>query len=401
MNSKTKKTTIWNLGFTCAFLANLLLCFSQGVVNTLISTYAAYLGAGAVLVGTISGLYFGVAFAARPISGPVITILDKKKIMLATYALGVITNVAYALAGNIPLFILARVLHGLQFAFVGSLNLTIASDSLPPEKLGSGIGIFGIGTALAMCVGPSLGIAVRDFGETHWGGGAGYTAVFLLAAFFMLLAILPCALMPRQVQTAEDRKALGAWYKNIISVETLLPTLILCLISVASILYSTYMVPYAAELGIEDIGLFFTVYALVLLGARPLFGRISDRIGVGKVMIPSLVVFMASFLVVGLGRSMPMMLLGAVLSALGYGASNPAIQTVCIRTVEPRRRGVASNTQYFGMDLGYFLGPTIGGFLYAGMGSYSDMYLWGGIVPLALALVIFALTWGKLKKRLF
>ena len=132
---KRESRSIWNRGFTCAFFANLLLCFSQNTANTLISTYADYLGAGAVLVGAISGLYFGVAFAARPISGPVITILDKKKIMLATYAMGVVTNVAYALAGTVPLFILARILHGLQFAFVGSLNLTIASDSLPREKL--------------------------------------------------------------------------------------------------------------------------------------------------------------------------------------------------------------------------------------------------------------------------
>ena len=108
-----RNNSIWNRGFTCAFFANLLLCLSQNTANTLISTYASYLGAGAVLVGAISGLYFGVAFAARPISGPVITLLDKRKIMIATYIAGVVTNVAYALAGSVPLFILARILHGL------------------------------------------------------------------------------------------------------------------------------------------------------------------------------------------------------------------------------------------------------------------------------------------------
>ena len=69
--------SIWNRGFTCAFFANLLLCLSQNTANTLISTYAGYLGAGAVLVGAISGLYFGVAFAARPISGPVMPVSAK------------------------------------------------------------------------------------------------------------------------------------------------------------------------------------------------------------------------------------------------------------------------------------------------------------------------------------
>ena len=398
--TKTETRSIWNRGFTCAFLANLLLCFSQNTANTLISTYADYLGAGAVLVGTVSGLYFGVAFAARPVSGPVITILDKKKIMLVTYAMGVVTNVVYALAGTIPLFVLARVLHGLQFAFVGSLNLTIASDSLPKEKLGSGIGIFGIGGALSQAVGPSLGIAIRDWGAGRWGERGGYTAVFLVSAAFMLIALVPCALIPLKKPTAEERASLGAWYRNIIAKEAIAPSALLCLVSVSSILYTTYMVPYAKVLGIGSIGVFFTVYALVLLAARPLFGRLSDRVGVDRVLLPSFLVFALSFLAVGLGRTLPVLLLGAVLGALGYGALNPAIQTLCIRTVEPERRGVASNTEYFGMDLGYFLGPLLGGLLYSA-GSYSSMYLIGGIVPLALGLVLFLLTWRRLKDHLF
>ena len=234
--TKTENRSIWNRGFTCAFFANLLLCFSQHSVNTLISTYADYLGAGAVLVGAISGLYFGVAFAARPISGPVITLLDKKKIILITYAMGAVTNVVYAVAGTVPLFILARVLHGLQFAFVGSLNLTIASDSLPKEKLGSGIGVFGIGGALSQAIGPGMGIAIRDWGIRRWGEGGGYTVVFLTAAAFMLIALLPCALLPSQKSTAEQRSALGPWYRNIVAKETLSSALLLCLVSLSSIL---------------------------------------------------------------------------------------------------------------------------------------------------------------------
>ena len=160
------------------------------------------------------------------------------------------------------------------------------------------------------------------------------------------------------------------------------------------------MVPYAASLGIGNIGIFFTVYAIVLLAARPLFGRLADKAGMDRVLIPSFGIFALSFVVVALARSLPMLLLGAALAALGYGALNPIIQTLCIRTVAPERRGVASNTEFFGMDLGYFLGPLLGGILYEA-GSYSSMYLIGGIVPLALGLALFLLAWRKLKDHLF
>ena len=398
---KEKKQSIWNRVYTCAFFANLLLCISQHMANTLISTYASFLGAGAVLVGMISGLYFGVAFAARPISGPVITLLDKKKIMLVTYALGVVTNVAYAASGTVPMFILARVLHGLQFAFVGSLNLTIASDSLPPEKLGSGIGVFGIGASLAQAIAPSIGIAIRDWGIGRWGERGGYTAVFLSAAFVMLLATLAAFLIPSRKPTAEEKAVIGKWYRNIVSPETITPALLLCFVSMSSILYTSYMVPYASELGIAGIGSFFTVYAVGLVVTRPLFGRLSDRVGAEKVLVPGILLFALSFLFIGISRGLPMLLAGAVFGALGYGALNPILQTICIRTVVPERRGVASNTQYFGIDLGYFVGPMLGGLLYDHFGTYSAMYLLGGIAPLCVTLVLFLLVWGKLKRRLY
>ncbi|MCQ2406630.1 MAG: MFS transporter [Oscillospiraceae bacterium] len=393
-----KKLTIWTKGFTCAFLANCCLCFSQHIVNTLISTYAVYLGAGAVLMGTITGMYYGIAFAVRPFSGPIITSMDKKNIMLFTYALGVITNIAYVLSGNIPMFIVSRFLHGVQFAFVGSLNLTLASDSLPREKLGSGLGVFGMGSALTTAIGPGVGIAIRDFGNTTWGDGMGYKAVFGVAAITMLIALVPIALMPRPPKPEKGKTEV--WYKNIISAPTIFPAVIMCLVSMGSILFTSYMVPYAETLGIQNIALFFTVYAIFLLGARPIFGRISDAVGPNKVLIPGLVIFVGAFVVVCFGRSLPVMLGGAVLYALGFGSANPAIQTICVRSVPAERRGVASNTTYFGIDLGYFAGPLIGSMVYKALG-YSYMYLLCGVGSTVLALLVFVAIWPKLKKNLY
>ena len=55
---------------------------SLSAVNSLVSTYATFLGATAVLVGMLTGMFFGVAFAMRPISGPVVTKFDKKKLII-------------------------------------------------------------------------------------------------------------------------------------------------------------------------------------------------------------------------------------------------------------------------------------------------------------------------------
>ena len=104
--------------------------------------------------------------------------------------------------------------------------------------------------------------------------------------------------------------------------------------------------------------------------------------------MPGAIIFALSFLVVGLGKSLPVFLLGAALAALGFGSAQPAIQVMGMQSVSPLRRGVASNTNYFGIDLGFFVGPTLGGVVNKTTGSLSNMFLLG-MVPVFVALAVF------------
>lgn len=384
-----KATTIWNKAFTCTIIANFLLGISQYIVNPLIATYTDYLGASDFMVGLVSGLYFGVSVAARPFSGPIITKMNKKLIMLFSYVLGAIVNFGYAMAGGMPQFIAARVLHGIQFAFIGSLNMTLAADSLPEEKMASGLGLFSAAIAISMAIAPTIGIGLRSWGESTFGSlGAGYTVVFLTAAACMLLALIPCSIMPYRHRSKEELASLGAWYKNIIAVEALMPTVVVLFYSMAQIIYTIYMEPYAQANNIPNVGLFFTIYAFVLLAARPASGRLVDKYGIPKVLIPGTLIFALSFLVLGLGNSFPAMLITAILAPLGFGLAQPAIQVMALQSVEPVRRGVASNTNFIGLDFGYFIGPSLAGLAYSLTNSYSVMFTLGAI-PVLVALLIF------------
>jgi MFS family permease len=353
-----------------------------------------------MMIGVISGLFYGVAFAVRPFSGPLITKLNKKHIMLCAYAIGFLVNGGYAISTTLPMFVAARVLHGLQFAFIGSLTLTIASDSLPPEKIGSGVGLFGAGTAIATAIAPTLGLSLRTWGTATFtsalGERAGYTVVFAFAALCMLLSILPCALLPYKPLTKEQLASSGKWYSNIIAKEAVMPAIVLCFVCLSQILYTFYMEPFSREQGISNIGWFFTVYALGLLLSRPLSGRLLDKYGVAKVLYPACAIFASSFLVVGLGKSIETTLIGAVLAALGYGAAAPSLQTMCIKAVDPVRRGAASNTSYFGMDLGFWMGPTLGGVVIA-QSSHATLYTFT-VIPVVVAAAIFFIG-SQLRRR--
>jgi len=157
---------IWSRNFTCAMLANFFLSVSHFSVNTLVATYTKHLGADPVLMGFLTGMFFGVALAIRPISGPLMTKVDKRKLMIFISVLGAVVNIGYAMFRNIPAFVFFRFLHGVQYSFVGALIMTVASDALPPDRMATGIGIFGIGSAIGQAVGPTIGDSLERLGTS-------------------------------------------------------------------------------------------------------------------------------------------------------------------------------------------------------------------------------------------
>jgi MFS family permease len=204
--------------------------------------------------------------------------------------------------------------------------------------------------------------------------------------------------MPYKPLTKEQRGQLGAWYRSIIAPEAILPACVIMFFSLAGIMYTSYMEPFATSEGIANISWYFTVYALVILAARPMFGRLTDKLGSLKVVLPGLAVFAASFVVVSTAHSLTQILIGAVLAAAGFGAAQPAIQTMAMKSVPAERRGAASNTNYFGIDLGYWLGPTIGGVVISTAG-YRPLFLLT-LIPIALGAAILIIGAKPYSRRL-
>ena len=123
----------------------------------------------------------------------------------------------------------------------------------------------------------------------------------------------------------------------------------------------------------EKIGLFFTVYAVTLLFSRPLIGKLTDRYGYVKVLLPAMVCFAASFFIISISDVIWKLLLAAFINAFGFGASQPAVQALCMKLVPKEKRGAGSCTSYLGNDGGNLAGPLIAGTL---IESYGYATMW-------------------------
>lgn len=394
------KVTIWNRNFSCAVAANVMLCVAHFSVNTLVATYTSFLGALPVFMGFLTGLFFGVALAMRPVSGPMITKIDKRKLMIAIYILGGVVNLGYALFHSIPAFVVFRVLNGVQYSFVGSLIMTVAANSLPVEKMASGMGIFGIGGAIGTAFGPFISSSLFKLGvHTMQNEDFGYTLVFLFAAVIMSLAVIPSILLHPDRKTKADAASTGVWYKNIITVHAIPVTIVMLFLVIGWALYNAYILNLGRERGIGDISVFYLVMAGVLALSRPLSGLLTDKLGVAKVVIPGMLIFALSFVVVGISQSLAGILFGAVLAAIGAGSTQPSLQAMSMQTENMLKRSVASNTIYVGMDTGLFLGPLFGGIVYNYTKSFSEMYL-TTVVPVIISLAVFIIILPSYRRRL-
>ena len=388
---------MWNRNFICIIAANLLFCIGHYSVNTLVATYVTHLGATPVVMGYLTGMFFFVSLIIRPVSGPMITKIDKRKLIIMVFMLGIIVNAGYALFQNLWYFRLFRILNGVQYSFLGSLIMTLAADSLPPEKLASGMGIYGIGSAVGTAFGPAIGDRFYKLGESVGGKDMAFTFVFLFAAAAFLLAIIPCVIMRSDNKTKEEIASTGAWYKNIITPYALPTTLVMFFVMMSNAIINSYVFNLGAEQRIENISLFYAFMAGTLIISRPMSGWLSDKFGVSKVIIPGLIIFAVSFIILGTSKTLEQVIIGGVVAALGAGSTQPAIQAMNMQTVTPMKRSVASNTIYVGMDLELFGGPLLGSIVYE-HSSCTFMFQMTA-VPVIIALVCFIIILPTYNKR--
>jgi len=368
--------SIWNAVFVTIFIVNFLVhCCSQ-MMNTLTSKYAAYLGATSSVVGMVAGMYAYTALFFKMFSAPAIDTFNRKYVLLAADFVIFLSFVGYAMSNSIPMLMLSRLLQGTGLAFTTTCCLTIASDFLPNDKMSSGIGYFALATALAQAIGPTIGLRLAET--------IGYNRTFGVMAGIMVVAMLLVASL--KIEFVRTKRFVIS-LKTIIAKECIMPSLILFLLAVAYCVVNSFLVLFAESRGIgSNIGYFFTVYAVTMLFSRPFIGKMADRYGTVKVLIPSMCCFAAAFLLISFSRQLPMFLLAAFISAFGYGGCQPTIQAVNMRSVSKDRRGAASCTSFIGQDCGAMAGPLVAGLVVESFG-YDNMWRIM-ILPIVLAMVI-------------
>lgn len=369
---ENQKQSLWTKDFTIITVVNLLLfCGFQMLLPTL-PLFAKSLGGSDTKLGWIIGSATIASLIIRPVSGIILDKIGRKGILIGGTVILILVTLSFGWLPSVGAIIAIRFLHGIGWGMATTASSTIASDNIPKNRFGEGMGYFSLSNNLAMALAPGIALGIfADYGFkpiSFW--SAGLSAAVLLLSFFM---------KDTPKSKPQETPVKLAIYER----ASLLPSIIIFLVCATYGSITGFLSLYAAALGIQNIGIFFSVYAVTLLVARPLSGRLTDRFGFSIVMYPGLVFLTAAMYLLSIGRDLPMFLISAALYGLGLGTIQSSLQTMAIIRAPKERRGAANATFFTGFDGGIGFGSVIGGMI-SSFAGYSRMYLY------FIAFIIFA-----------
>ena len=388
------KSSLWNPAFLTIFVINFVLQMGQAMSNLLIPLYTDSLGGSVFIVGLVSGMFGFTALLIRPVTGPAMQCLNKKYLMLGTCLVIVSAFLLFSVSNSVGLLIFARLFQGIGISCTGPLCLAIVVACLPEEKMTLGVSVYTAGQAVATAAGPSIGLSLMQ--------KIGYSATFLICGLVVAVSAFLCLLLPNICSNQKFRISL----QNTFTKKVFGTSAIISIIMIAYSAYTAYVAIYGGLRGIARVDIFFVVYAVVLVGSRPLANYAVARFGNIRVIVTSFVLFMLSFIVTSLTKTMPMLVLAGVLTGVGQGTVFPMMQSLGMQQVNEDERDVAANTLFTGVDLGMMLGGPVCGVVCTTalnitgdeVASYSILYA-TMVIPVMICLLLFLLGRGKSKSQ--
>ncbi|MGH7917863.1 MAG: MFS transporter, partial [Candidatus Binataceae bacterium] len=148
---------------------------------------------------------------------------------------------------------------------------------------------------------------------------------------------------------------------------------------------NSFVAPFGVAEGIANVGWYFTIYSAVATVVR-LGGRVMDRIGLERILIPSLAINGAGIALVALTGHYGMLYIAAAIGGLGHGFVYPALSALVIKHTPPREMGRASTIYTSLWDLSAMAGPYLFG-LTAEFAGYALMFLIAGALAIAGAIL--------------
>ncbi len=342
--------------------------------------FITFLGGGEWELGAVVGVGMIGSLLMRLVQGAGIDRFGPRHVWLASAALFVVSMLGHLLVsrpGGIEIYVL-QALYRTSIAGVFGAAFTFAFQQMPVHRMAEAVGTVGTASFLGMVIGPLIGDAISG-GQRRAESRAELDWLFLVAAALgcVSLAAAWFATWRESRPPTHRRLPLTVLLRRYHPRALLLMAMVM---GVALGIPATFLRPFAAELSINRLAPFFTVYALTAIATRLATRRVIDEMGVRTAVIvgiAGMAFAMLAYLTVTVDWQL---VIPAALTGAGQAILYPAVVAGGSAAFPDRYRGLGTTLILAAIDLGTLIGaPLVGGIVdrakQLGLPGYSTVFL--------------------------
>jgi len=347
--------------FVCA--AQFTISFVIFILIPTIPIYLLSFHAKEAEIGVLVGSLSVSSLVLRPFVGRALLKIPERKFMMAGALFYVIASLAYLWAPPFWPLLAVRILQGMGLAFFATASFTLVANIVPESHRGQMISYFYLANNLAFALAPYFGILiVNQFG---------FNVVFLVCTALSLVSLYISVKLKRVQSLPPENQSIGS--QPFLSREALPPATMALLVNVIWGGLTAFFPLYAVGHGINP-GLFFAVFALMLILCRSLGGKIFDLYDRNKLLPPCLIAYVIGMTLLAFSKTLPLFILVAIIWGIGNAFLYPSLMIYALERAGATSRGPAMGTFTAVADLGTGIGPMVMGLILQ-LTNYPVMFL--------------------------
>jgi MFS family permease len=355
-------------------VATMLYFFGMGATNPLMPKFVVdELGGTEATAGFVMGTFAIAALLTRVFFGRLGDRRGARRLMV----IGCITSAAglglLLVTDTVALAVASRLLMGTAQAAAMTGSTVLAIDLAPESRRGEAASYILVSFHLGLGIGPVIGEAILN--------ASSYDVVWATLGAFALVGAGVSMLLPHRPGDGDGPPSPWIHPKGIA------PGGVAALGIVGFVTFSTFVPLYAETVGLERIGLVFTVASLSIAAVRIAFATLPDRLGPIRACSLALAFSAAGSGIVALWGAQAGVFVAAAVLAGGMALQTPSLIPVAVDGIEPRERSSAMATFTMLMDVSVALTAPLIGLIVHGVGYRTAFLVSGATSLLALGVL--------------
>lgn len=391
-----QRSKIWTKDFIMIVFANLFIFLAFQMSIPTLPLYVREIGASERFIGLVVGIFTFSALLVRPKAGQWIDSKGRAPVFLIGLVILALSTYSLAVSFTIIVLLVVRIVQGIGWGLSNTASGTVASDLVPRDRRGEGLGYFGLSGNFALAVGPALGLILVDYISFQW--------LFVICGSLTLIALVLALNVkyPKAEVMVDDetntRHEVAPPRFDFVEKNAMPASILLLFITLAFGGIATFLPAFTYERGFDShyIQIYFIIYAFALLTTRLFSGQLFDRKGLTIVFVPGVISIIIAMLLLSQLWNPATLFAAAVLYGLGFGSVQPALQAWAVNSSPNNRRGMANATYFSAFDFGVGCGAMLFGFV-AEIFPYSAIYYLSA-VSVTISLILFFIMKSRQKK---